>query len=1344
MLFPFFVFTEAGQKKKLSQIVSIEPLAISNDFLSKNIQRLYQDNEGYIWFGTENQIYRYDGYNINMYDTESHSAKQIANNDVGAFAESDEYIWVGTEQGIRLIDKTNYTISDWDYEPLSNTRINTLLKDSENNIWIGTLFGLYKYSLTTGEITTYKYIYENDNSLPSNGINHIYEDKDKNIWILTWDFGLCRYVPGQDHFDRYPPLPGRNNPFRMFQDRDRNYWLATWESGLIRFFPERTDQSTYEKFEIHNSKTNNSNIFFSIVQDDRYGYIWAISYTDIFVITDIEKGEYVEMPKSVFSGNSNNLYNEIIKDRNGNLWIGTDGNVVYTINLNKTEIVNCNLLNTNYNSETTPSVSVIYEDESGLLWMGLKRMGLYLFDIKANRFVDIEYDKAGYEQIKNLISVHLIKEIKSTGEIWINFEKQYTIFAFKKQGRKLTFSRKIDLGVNMDNNPLTENSVSGIVDDRNGNIWIGTQAGLFAMDTKGLLLHYPNVFRHITSISEDKDGRLWIAGSDEGIICLNKDRTFFTSYNTENHKLASDIIQSVYCHSSGQIWAGDKKGTLYLFDNKENKFIPFVSETIGRKEPILDILEDENGNIWVSTNNKIMEIDPVDMKSYSYTQYDGLQISPFNKGALMRNRAGFVVFGGNKGFCYFPQSAFSQPLSSDNHVLVTNVNLQKHSIFNTKYKDNLNLKKSELILEPFQNNIEINFSAFNYFSKVKTEFAYRIEGIDDNWNYVSGEYNFAPYNNLRKGKYRFQVKMRNEYGEWDSEPAILYIYKKPHFYETWWAYIFYVISILSIVGYFFRSSLNRLKLKNELQIAQIEKAASEQLVQTKLRYFTNVSHELMTPLTIISFLVEDMQNNSKANVWQFKTMLSNINRLKRLLQQILDFRKMESGNMKLRVQWGDIVSFTNDICEHNFLPLIQKKQINFKFSSNEEKIELYYDSDKIDKVLYNLLSNAIKYTPENGNINVRIELATRNDENYVRLIVSDSGTGIAPEEIPNIFKRFYHSNKTKVEYSNGIGLSMTKELIEMHHGTIKVDSQLNAGTFFFIELPMNPNVYSEDDFYNDPLPLSQEIILSPTEDNSLKTSSEKMDITILIVEDNSELRFILNKILAKNYWTITAENGKQALEIVEKDDVDLIISDIVMPEMDGLTMCRTLKENIETSHLPVLLITARNSIEDRVECYDAGADGYLSKPFEQQVLDAKIRSLIKNRKSKQEIFRNNIELNVATLEYSLQEESFLNQMIELIQDKYLSDNTFDPSVLASELNMSRSSLYRKIKSLTDLSPSDFIRNIRLKQACVLLKEDVQIKEVAFAVGFVDQRYFSSCFKNEFGITPTEFQKRYRK
>jgi DNA-binding response OmpR family regulator/anti-sigma regulatory factor (Ser/Thr protein kinase) len=476
-------------------------------------------------------------------------------------------------------------------------------------------------------------------------------------------------------------------------------------------------------------------------------------------------------------------------------------------------------------------------------------------------------------------------------------------------------------------------------------------------------------------------------------------------------------------------------------------------------------------------------------------------------------------------------------------------------------------------------------------------------------------------------------------------------------------------------------------------------------------------------------------DDEEASVNEQAGMLrTNINRLRRLLQQILDFRKVESGNMKLKISHGDVATFIHNICYHNFLPLIKQQNIVFSFDAEPDRIPAYFDADKMDKIIFNLLSNAFKYTPKNGFISVRLQAKN----NLLTVKVTDTGVGIAVDDLPNIFTRFYNNTLTAGE-TNGIGLSLTKDFVTLHRGTIAVESRLGEGTTFTIEIPIDKASYLADEL-SDADVKTDKIQVNDEDDDANDSDGEQTDANILFVEDNEDLLRITAKKFARHFHVYTATNGVEALDVMRNTDIDLVVSDVMMPGMDGLELCRTIKNDLHTSHIAVLLLTARNTMDDRVECYNAGADGYISKPFEMKVLKARINNFITHRKNRQQEFKTNASINISTLEYPSLDEKFLDNVIRIIE-KYLSETEFDLETLAADVNMSKSSLYRKIKSMTGLSPHELIRNVKLKHACQMLSaKNIPISEVAYAVGFANTKYFTSCFKTEFGVTPTEYQK----
>lgn len=537
----------------------------------------------------------------------------------------------------------------------------------------------------------------------------------------------------------------------------------------------------------------------------------------------------------------------------------------------------------------------------------------------------------------------------------------------------------------------------------------------------------------------------------------------------------------------------------------------------------------------------------------------------------------------------------------------------------------------------------------------------------------------------------------------------------------------------------------RLQLRHELRIAQIDREKSEELVQTKLRYFTNISHDLLTPLTIITCLIDDAEMTNGSRISQLSMIRSNVNKLRRLLQQILDFRKVESGNMKLSVSKSDIVSFIDDVCKVNFAPLIRKKSQTFIFSTEDKHLIAYFDRDKIDKIVSNLLSNACKYTSEGGEIKLIMKSYQEAEHTHLRIQVVDTGEGIAPGDLENIFKRFYTAHKGDESESNGIGLSLTKDLVELHHGTIEVESELTKGSTFTIYFPIDKDSYQENELITGETPVNDKKAAMIFEHEDLEKPGVVEDVQVndnhlLLVEDNEELLYLMEKILSRQYHVLVAKNGLEALDIIKDNEIDIIISDVMMPEMDGLELCRNIKSNLETSHIPVILLTAKNTAEDRIECYNAGADGYISKPFELKILEARINNFIIYKKSKQEEFRTNVEVDIDSLETSSIDKDFLDKVVSVIESNMVKGD-FDVVQLADALAVSKSTLYRKMKIATGLSPIEFIRNIRLKYGSQLLKnKSMSIAEVAYECGFSNPKYFATCFKEDFGVTPKEYQK----
>lgn len=889
-------------------------------------------------------------------------------------------------------------------------------------------------------------------------------------------------------------------------------------------------------------------------------------------------------------------------------------------------------------------------------------------------------------------------------------------------------------------------------EDSKRNFWIITTAGILVKPVgKKDIQDTHIVLKDITGIGEGKDTTLWISTKKQGVYTavippqLKFEKSSLKNLTSETNGLMSNNITAICVDDKGLIWLGSEEGSIFTYDSQKKKVTDLSNVFDMLEESIFNIVTDRLGHIWISTNKRIIEYEPKNGGIMDYSTMDDILVNSFMPNSYFISRSGRMLYGGNRGITAFTPYERLSEHPQNIKTMIADVKIDGMSALLEKNNNRFDLSNQSIILNSGDKNIEIDFSSLNYAFPDKIKYAYKMEGVDDNWVYVKGDRQFAFYNQLPKGKRTFYLKATDVNGLWSEYISKISVYKQPAFYETWWAYTLYAVFIIICIYLFYRRMQKRMQLRHELKIAQIDREKSEELVQTKLRYFTNISHDLLTPLTIITCLVDDAELISGERIPQLNMIRSNVNKLKRLLQQILDFRKVESGNMKLSLSQGDIIPFVSDVCSVNFAPLMKKKKQTFVFSVEEETLIACFDADKVDKIVSNLLSNACKHTDAGGEIKLMMKSYQVSGHRRLCIQVSDTGEGIASEELENIFARFYTAHKKDGSESNGIGLSLTKDLVELHHGSIKVESELGKGSIFTVDFPIDKDSYKENEFAVEKVKEKKdEVILDGVDlDESEETemgTHQTNEHHLLLVEDNEELLYLMKRILSRNYHVLIAKNGIEALEIVKENEIDIVISDVMMPEMDGLELCRNLKSDLETSHISVILLTAKNTVEDRVECYNAGADGYIAKPFELKILEARINNFINHKRSKQEEFRSNADAQIDALETSVVDKEFFDKVFSVVETN-ISEGDFGVVQLADALAVSKSSLYRKMKVATGLSPIEFIRNIRLKHGSQLLKNrSISVAEVAYECGFSNPKYFAICFKDEFGVTPKEYQK----
>lgn len=1334
--------------------------SIFNSLPTNEIQKVYQDKDGLMWFASRYGFCQYDGYKVNLYKSNLYTPGLLTNNNVYCLTEdNDHHLWIGTQEGLNMLNKKTGEIRKYLYPAISNNVVSCLLVTRDNSVWVGTDSGLCRYIAERDSFV----VYEGEltgNVLPRCAVKTLFEDSGGDIWIGTWDWGLYRYVPSTNTFYSYPRINDRNSAHVIYEDSNKDIWVGSWDRGLFKLqSPKDMERVSYINYKhmVGDDNSLSDNIVYDIAEDLNSQTLWVGTRSGLSIMRDDAPGQFInyKSTKSPYHIPCDEI-NSIIRDNFGNMWIGSIGGGVLMAYTHQSLFTQHSL---NLVDEDIPTTSIraLFADTDGNLWMGIGTYGLACKDSATGKLLPHSCIPE-FSGISSVPTVYSIIQRKENGDIWFG-TYDGGIFIYKK-GEKV---KNLDVS-NCDF--IASSCISSLYEDKEGNCWVGTRGslGVSLSDGKSFLFETMNFedklstdWIYVRDIIEDTDKSMWVATANYGIIHIAGDvrqpKTLkYRNFSFHNQKLLTNTVLCLHLDHSGRLWAGTEGGGLYLYNRETGTFEDKNREYNIPGDMVGSIEESERGVLWLGTNAGLVRLNaPMGQETPAvrvYTTADGLQDNFFIAQSSCKLN-GELYFGGYKGYSsFFPdnieESIKEVPFTiTDIKVFNRSLNSlspdvrQRISPVMPAFADKIELPHK-------YNNFSIEFAALTYKNPELNQYSYRLVGFDKEWQYTDAERRFAYYNNLKSGTYKFQLKATNENGIWSGYIRELTVVVLPPFWATWWAFTIYVLLVVIIGFYLYRTAKNRIILQNELRLREIDKAKAEELNHAKLQFFTNITHELLTPLTIISATMDELKIQAPNHNDLYTIMSSNINRLIRLLQQILEFRKAETGNLKLRVSPGDIAAFTKNAAE-SFQPLVKKRKIHFSVLCNPETITGYFDTDKLDKILYNLLSNAAKYNREGGYIQVTLSYAE--DKDFVALSIKDNGKGISKDKQKTLFKRFYEGDYRKFNtIGTGIGLSLTKDLVELHGGSISVNSEVDKGTEFIVLLPIDRSYFKEEQVDDEAImPVQKSINYDEVEEgNRIVTSAENKNHTILVVEDNEELLQLMVKLLSRDYNVFTAENGKEAIVVLENEEIDLIVSDIMMPEMDGIEFCKYVKGKLEISHIPVILLTAKNKEEDRAEAYEVGADAFISKPFNLAVLHARIRNLLKYKERMAHDFKNQLVFEVKDLNYTSIDEDFIKRAIDCV-NAHLDDCEFDQSQFVEEMMTSKSTLYKKLKSLTGLNTSAFIRNVRLKAACQIMEEkgaNVRIAELAYAVGFNDPKYFSSCFKKEFGMLPSEYMERF--
>jgi len=1340
----------------------------SDDGLSQNfVSCILQDQKGFMWFGTKDGLNRFDGHNFVVYQHDPFDTTAISDNFITSlFEDSRGHLWVGTlNGGVNIFDRETETFHRIRYSSVISKTVNTdevksIVEDSKGNIWIGTRGeGIFKMNFQNNnsfDITYKQFVAQSDKpgSLSNNIISTLLIDSKGFLWIST-QTGLDKFNIDTETFTHYnietrnPKAPANyfdNTVYSIYESRSGNLWLGTL-SGLVKFDRQSGSYKLYpHHYEVFRYGWG------SIMQivEDKPGKLWLATPGELMRF-DPKTFSYDYFKNNPLNQNtiSYNSISSLYIDRTGILWVGTAG---MGINLydSKSNRFQTFTIPSNPKSRITGfSVRSILQENSDIIWISTD--ALFRWNRRTGEVRSYETDSNRPNDFGNTGPWSMIKS--SDGKIWTaTTEGIYCYDPGNEKIKQYKFSPA-------DISGLPQKEVYVVLEDQQKNIWAATENFFCRLtDTdKGTFQCYryqpslPYNQRVRPVIYQDANESFWL-GTRNGLLLFDLQNKTFRSYKNEpadpnslNNNTINTLCPDPFLPDKF-LWLGTSGGGLNKFNIEKGTFEHFTENEGLPNNVVYGILPDKKGNLWLSTNKGLSKFDPKKKAYRNYDVNDGLQSNEFNTGAYHLGKNGEMFFGGIKGLNYFyPEKILDNPFVPE--IAVINI-----SVFNSSSmkKDN---RSNLLKIYPHNNSIELSydndlltfeFSALDYSAPEKNQYAYKLENFNKDWIYA-GSVRSATFTHLPPGEYIFRVKGSNNDGVWNETGESIKVIITPPWWNTWFAYLLYGIVILSLLYLIRRYELNRLRLKNQLKIEKVETDTLRNLDQLKSHFFANISHEFRTPLTLILGQIESVLSSGIDTKEKGKLQVANRNarRLLTLINQLLDLSKLEAGSMELRAERQNIVLFLKNIF-YSFESLAESKKIALKFESDSENILMNFDSDKMEKIICNLISNALKFTNENGEIKLTLNLISP----LVEIIIKDTGIGIAPDKLPHVFNRFYQidSSMTREFDGTGIGLALTKELVLLHKGDINVNSKEGEGTEFIIHLPVGDATAASEQQVKSAVPI---IVQNKTlDDNKIQETdltsvnqnqvSAKPEI-ILIVEDNADIRAYVREQLEKDYQVFEACDGEEGIRAAQKEIPDLIITDVMMPKMNGYQFSKNIRMDEKTSHIPIIILTAKAGVDDKIEGLETGIDNYLTKPFSAKELKVRVKNLIYQRKTLRKKFAKTAIIKPSEVSSISVDQAFIQKAIKII-DSNFEDELFSVDKLADQMNMSVSQLSRKLNALIDQPPGQLIRTFRLQRAAELLKQNAgTVAEICYKVGFNDQAYFSRAFKKHFGISPSEYK-----
>jgi ligand-binding sensor domain-containing protein/signal transduction histidine kinase/AraC-like DNA-binding protein/ActR/RegA family two-component response regulator len=1299
-----------------AQNIAFNHFNVESGLSQNSVLTIVQDRNGFMWFGTRHGLNRFDGRNFRIFLNDNADSTSISNNYVhSSLCDSRGDLWVGTSYGLNRYDGKSGRFRRTIANPANGLRssvIYCLYEDKQRRFWVGTGNGLH---LRTGPNRYVPFLAAGPGKA-GNEVRAVREDRRGYLWAAT-SSGLFRLrkVPGGYRYKKYP----LKDTFVtcLLEDQQGTLWAGTKYGGVSRY------DAASDSFRPFPEPLLSPNV--RSLMADRSGKIWMATLEGISIFDPSRNllSHYRHEPENRKSLAQNSAYS-LFQDTNGSIWIGTYYGGVDIVYSSTTPF----LAYQNQKAATSLSqdvISSISGDPDGHLWIGTEGGGINFFDPQTGTFRNRQSQPGNPSGLAS----NLVKAVfrDGSGQWWVGM---HLGGLQRKEGDRFVSYRHRP----GDRSSLSSDNVIAVGEDGLGRLWAGT-------DRDGVNILEKNGFRHggdslritsagIRTFFRDSRRRFWI-GTGNGLNRLSADGrqlTWFTPGG--NNRLPSGEVNCIQEDARGTIWVGMTGGGFCRLNPDDSTFTAYNEKDGLAHNNVQGILYDDQGYLWISTDNGLSRFDPVRKTFKNYTTSDGLPGNEFSPSAAYRAPSGELYFGGYHGLVRFDPR---QIVSNDYVPPLVFTGLR---LFNKPVEigDATGLlsedlgRVKELTFSHGQSIFTIDFALLNYIKSGKNRYAYRLVGLETDWNQV--RIPSATYMNLPPGDYTFEVRAGNNDGVWTTEPIRLPIRVLPPFWATWWAYGLYALTLAGIAFLIIRFFWLRESFRRNYELHQL-----------KLNFFTNISHEIRTHLTLIIGPVEKLLLTAReepALHRQLTYVQTNTDRLLKLVSELMDFRKVESRNLTLKVSENDLVAFIREIFSQ-FQEQAENRNIQTDFLAEVDQLPLYFDREQIEKIIYNLLTNAFKFTPDGGVISILIQANPTAAE--IRFV--NTGRGITQENLRKLFTNFFQVQDYGFQNTGyGIGLALSKSIAELHRGNLTAESDLPDGpragrTCFTLTLLQGMAHFDKAQFVQDPVyaPAALPSPAGPAPEPQADASGKP---TLLLVEDNPEMQTFIQESLAGRYHLVIAGNGIEGWETAVSQIPDVIISDVMMPEMDGLTLCRQLKDDPRTSHIPVILLTAKAALPHQIDGLETGADAYLTKPFSVQVLELNVRNLLRLRHRMQEKFAKQVLLEPKKAVVETPDGHFLEKMTDIIE-AHLEDTAFGVAMLCVKMGMSAPVLYRKVKALTGLSVNDLIKSIRLKKAAQLLRQNqYAVFEVAYTVGFEDRKYFSKEFKKMYGQTPKEY------